>query len=89
LTEGKNRCRITAHNLPIPLEKKEFVTYSLPLSAPAKRLGYGRHIESRHRMGGGPSYSSVPVERRGDTFCGLPIVIEHVGLDCLILDYRK
>jgi hypothetical protein len=33
LTEGKNRCRITTHNLPIPLEKTEFVTYSLPVPA--------------------------------------------------------
>jgi hypothetical protein len=33
LTEWKNRCRITTHNPPIPLEKTEFVTYSLPIPA--------------------------------------------------------
>jgi hypothetical protein len=33
LTEAKNKCKIITHNLPISLEKTEFVTYSLPKCA--------------------------------------------------------
>jgi hypothetical protein len=43
LTKGKNICRITTHNLPIPLEKTEFVTYSWYKSSifkPPEKFGF-------------------------------------------------
>ena len=35
------------HNLPISLEKPEFVTYSLPKPASSQYFVYGRQIESK------------------------------------------
>jgi len=49
LTERKNICRITSHNPPIPLEKTEFVTYSLPIPAlsPAEDIWLKSALEGK------------------------------------------
>ena len=39
LTEGKNRCKMITHNLPISQEKSEFVTYSLPVQSLGREEG--------------------------------------------------
>jgi len=75
LTEGKNKCRITAYNLPIPLEKTEFVTYSLPLSPPAKRFRFERHIKT--------------LSQRIMTTYRLLIAIEHALPNWPLVDFRK
>jgi hypothetical protein len=43
----KIRCRITIHNLPIPLDKTDFVTYSLPRPQFQKSFEMGNKSNSK------------------------------------------